>query len=103
MKYYFFYLEIALRDKNDLRIYAYENVSHIPTKKLIEIFRVDLNKDPHILDGYLLTKSSYKKHKAYLEKTIIPFDLNKFEYCLRQYVTDKKDQIRRLYKLSLME
>jgi Integrase core domain len=28
-------------------------VSHIPTSKLIEIFDIDLNKDPDLLDAYL--------------------------------------------------
>ena len=103
MKYYFFYLEIALKNKNDLNIQAYENVSHIPTIRLIEIFKIDIKKDPHILDGYFLTKMSYKKHKVYLSSITIPLDLNKFEYCLRQYMSDKKEEVRKLYKLSLME
>jgi hypothetical protein len=57
--YYFFYLELALKGIDDLRIYASENISHIPTKKLIEIFNINLKKDPHISKGYMLTKTSY--------------------------------------------
>jgi hypothetical protein len=39
--YYFFNLEITLRKNDDSNIYAYENVSPIPTHKLIEIFASD--------------------------------------------------------------
>jgi hypothetical protein len=45
-RYYFFYLEMALRDPKYKYIYAFENVSHIPTKKLVEIFKIDIKKDP---------------------------------------------------------
>jgi hypothetical protein len=55
-KYIFFYLEMALRDKKDLNIYAFENISHIPTSKLIEIFEIDLEKGPYFLEGYFLKK-----------------------------------------------
>jgi len=54
-KYSFFNLELALKDENDNNVYAFINVSHIPTKKLKEIFEIDLDKDPHILEGYFLT------------------------------------------------
>ena len=62
-RYYFFNIEIALKKPDDLSIYAYENVSHIPTAKLVEIFNINLEKDPHLLEGYFLTKTNYKKHK----------------------------------------
>ena len=67
-KYIFFYLEIALRDENDNNIYAYNNISNVPTKRLIEIFKIDLNKDPNILKGYFLTKTSYKKFKKFIDR-----------------------------------
>jgi len=102
-KYYFFQLEIALRDPKDIHIYAYENLSHIPTQKLVEIFKIDLNKDPDILEGYFLTKSAYRKHKKYLDKELPPLNFDVFEYCLRQYVSDNYSTIRKLYKESLME
>jgi len=31
-------------------IYAHENVSHIPTSKLIEIFKVNLDEAPYLVD-----------------------------------------------------
>jgi hypothetical protein len=102
-KYYFFNLEIALRRDDDLNIYAFENVSHIPTSKLVEIFRINLEKDPYILEGYMLTKTSYKKHKKFIDQNIGSINLDVFEYCLRQYVSDDYKEIRKLYKESLME
>ncbi len=102
-KYYFFNLEIALRKEDDLNIYAYENVSHIPTSKLIEIFNISLDKDPYLLEGYFLTKTNYRKHKKYIEKYIGQINLDVFEYCLRQYATDNFEEIRKLYKEDLME
>lgn len=103
MKYYFFELEIALRKEDDLNIYAYENVSHIPTRKLIEIFNINLDKDPDIVEGYALTKSIFKKHKKYIEQNIGQINLDVFEYCLRQYVSDDFKSVRKLYKENLME
>lgn len=101
--YYFFNLEIALKKEDDANIYAYENVSHIPTKKLIEIFEIDLKNDPHILDGYFLTEANYHKYADYITKNIGQINLDVFEYCLRQYVTENSAEIRKLYKESLME
>lgn len=102
-KYYFFELEIALRKEDDLNIYAFENVSHIPTSKLIEIFNINLDKDPDLAEGYVLTKAIYKKHKKYIEENIGQINLDVFEYCLRQYVTEDFKTVRKLYKESLME
>ena len=101
--YYFFYLEIALRKKNDSHIYAFENVSHVPTKKLIEIFNIDQKKDPYLLEGYFLTKTIYKKHKKYIFENIGQINLDIFEYCLRQYVSYDFKEIRKFYKEKLME
>lgn len=101
--YYFFNLEVALRKKDDSHIYAFENVSHIPTSKLIEIFNINLEKDPHILEGYFLTKTNYKKHEKYIEQNIGQINLDVFEYCLRQYVSEDFKEIRKLYKETLME
>lgn len=102
-QYYFFNLEIALKKDDDTNIYGYENVSHIPTKKLIEIFSINLKEDPYLLEGYFLTKGSYKKHKKYISENIGQINLDVFEYCLRQYVTKDFKEIRKLYKESLME
>ena len=102
-RYYFFNLEIALRKEDDLNIYAYENVSHIPTSKLVEIFNINLKKDPQILEGYFLTKTSYRKYKKYINQNMCLVNLDIFEYCLRQYVSDDSSAIRKLYKESLME
>lgn len=102
-RYYFFYLEIALKAQGDNHIYAYENVSHIPTSKLIELFDIDTNKDPHLLDGYLLTEENYQKHKSFIKSFIGSINLNVFEYCLMQYVSDNFAEIRKLYKEDLME
>jgi hypothetical protein len=101
-RYVFFYLEIALRDPKDLNIYAFENISHVPTKKLVEIFKINLSKDPHILEGYFLTKAAYRKHKSYLMQTIGQLNLDIFEYTLRQYAGSDAT-VRKLYKKSLME
>ena len=102
-KYYFFYLEIALRDPKYKFVYAFENLSHIPTEKLIEIFGIDLKKDPQILEGYFLTKTAYKKHKKYLVKNLPSLELDVFEYCLRLYTSNDASSVRKLYKKSLME
>jgi hypothetical protein len=103
MQYIFFYLELASVDKDDLHIYAYINISQISTKKLVEIFKIDLQKDPFILDGYLLTKTQFRKHKAYLEKEVGSMNLNKFEYCLRQYASDKKEDLIEKHKTKLFD
>lgn len=103
MKYYFFYLEIALKKSKYKHIYAFENVSHIPTSKLIDIFNIDLKEDPNIVEGYFLTKKMYKKHKNYLKEHLPPLELDVFEYCLRQYGSDDDSSVRDLYKKSLME
>ena len=102
-KYTFFILEMALRDKKDLKIYAFENISHIPTSKLIEIFEIDLEKDPYLLEGYFLKKKFYKKHKKYIKQNIGFINLDLFEYCLRQYGSDDYKEIRKLYKEDYME
>lgn len=102
-KFYFFYLEIALRDPKHKFIYAYENVSQIPTAKLVEIFKIDLKKDPNILDGYFLTQAAYKKHKKYLDRELPSLNFKVFEYCLRLYSSEDFSSIRKMYKESLME
>jgi len=102
-KYYFFYLEIAIRDENDSNIYAFENLSHIPTTKLCEIFEIDLEKDPFILEGYFLTKASYKKHRKYIAENVGQINPDLFEYCLRLYVAEGFDRVRKLYKEDVME
>jgi len=102
-EYCFFYLEMAIKKTDDLNIYAFKNVSHIPTAKLIDIFKINLKKDPFIVDGYFLTKTQYKKHKKYLKKNVGPLNLDVFEYCLRQYSSDDYNDIRKLYKENLME
>ncbi|HSC55088.1 MAG TPA: hypothetical protein VLC98_15760 [Phnomibacter sp.] len=102
-KYIFFYLEIALRDEEGLNVYAFENISHIPTQQLVDIFKINLDKDPNILDGYFLTKSNYRKYKKYIDANMPTINLDKFEYTLRQYASDKDEEVRKLYKLKLME
>ncbi len=103
LKYYFFELEIALRSDDDSNIYALKNVSHIPIRKLVEIFNISLEKDPHLLEGYFLTKTAHRKHKKYISENIGQINLDTFEYCLRQYVTENFNEIRKLYKENLME
>ena len=103
MQYYFFYLEMALKDKDDLKIYAQVNISHIPTAKLIEIFNINLKKDPHILNGYTLTKTSHRKHKKYILQEIGQMNLDLFEYSLMQYASSDIKSIRNLYKEDFME
>lgn len=102
-RYYFFYIEIALKEKHDLNIYAFVNVSHIPAGKLIEIFNIKLEKDPCLLEGYFLTKTSYRKYKKYINENMGQINLDFFEYCLRQYISDDHKEIRKLYKEDLME
>ncbi len=103
MIYIFFKLELASKDDDDLNIYAYINISQIPTQKLVEIFKIDLKKDPFILEGYFLTKTQFRKHKAYLEKEVGTINLNKFEYCLRQYGGNKATDIVRKHKTKLFD
>ena len=102
-KYYFYYLQIALKDSQDSKIYGFENISHIPTKKLIEIFEIDVKKDPYLSEGYFLTKKIFKKHKEYIKKNIGQINHKVFEYCLQQYGTDDFKEVRKLYKEDLME
>jgi hypothetical protein len=101
-KYFFFYLEIALKG-DDTHIYAFENVSHVPTSVLVEIFGIKLDKDPNILEGYFLTASRYKKYKKQIKEYFPPINLDVFEYCLGQYGADDFSDIRKLYKEDLME
>ena len=102
-KYYFFYLEIALKDPQDPNIYAFENVSHVPTKKLVEIFDIDIVKDPLISEGYFLSKKNFAKHKEYIGNNIGSINLDLFEYCLRLYVSNDRDELRKMYKENYME
>jgi hypothetical protein len=102
-KYYFFYLEIALRDPKDPHVYAFENLSHIPTQKLIEIFEIDIVKDPQIVEGYPLSKKSFVKHKDYFNKNIVAINLKIFEYCLRLYSSDDPAALKNMYKEHYME
>jgi hypothetical protein len=99
----FFILEVALNKSDDLNIYAYENVSHIPTAKLIEIFEINTGKDPFIIDGYRLTKTMYKEHKIYLQEQVGVMNLDIFEYTLRQYASSDIKEVRKFYKESMME
>ena len=102
-KYYFFYLEMSLKDKSDREIYSFINVSHIPTQILIEIFGINLGEDPFILKTYLLTKSIMRKHKKYILKNIGFVNLDLFQYALLQTVSNDYREIRALYKEDLME
>lgn len=102
-KYYFFELEMSLKSKADREIYANINISHIPTQKLIEIFKIDTNKDPLLLNGYVLTKAMFAKHKKYILENIGFINLDMFQYALLQSVSNDDRQIRQYYKESLME
>lgn len=101
--YYVFYIEIALKDSNDNNIYAFINVSHVPTKKLIEIFNIKMDTDPHIIEGYLLKNKYFKIHKKYILENIGFFDLSRFEYCLRLYSVKDFKGIRKFYKENMLE
>lgn len=70
LKYSIFNLELALKDENDNNVYAFVNVSHVPTKKLIEIFEIDLEEDPYILEAHFLTEASFRKHQDYIQKIL---------------------------------
>jgi hypothetical protein len=102
-KYYFYYLEIALKDPKDSNIYGFENLSHIPASKLIDIFGIDLKVDPNISEGYFLTEAMFEKHKDFISKNFGVINLNVFEYCLRLYGSDDPTAIRKLYKESILE
>lgn len=94
---------MSLRDSNDSRIYAFKNVSDIPTSKLIEIFEIDILQDPFISEGYFLTEDSYAKHENYIIEKVGPINFDVFEYCLRYYTSQDESSVRRLYKEDLME
>ncbi len=79
-----------------------KRISHRP-KKLINIFDIDIKKDPCIVEGYFLTKKIFKKHKMFIKKNIGPLNFEIFEYCLRQYEADDFSEIRKLYKEDFME
>ena len=48
-------------------------------------------------------KNSYKKHKKYLEQNIVHLNLDVFEYCLQQDVSEYFQEVRKLYKEDLLE
>lgn len=100
---YFYFLEIALSDKHDSHIYAFENLSHIPASKLIEIFGINLTTDPNIIQGYPLTKQLYLAHKEYIDENLVPINLKVFEYTLRLYSGEESTSVRRLYKVTPLE
>ena len=100
---YFYLLEIALTDPSDTKIYAFENMSHIPAKKLIEIFGIDLENDPNISQGYFLTLEAYLNHKEYIDKNFGAINLELFEYTLRLYGDEGAATVRRLYKKHFLE
>jgi hypothetical protein len=102
-KFYFYYLEIALKDPKDQNIYAFENLSHIPANKLVETFDIDLEADPYISDGYFLTEKRFAKHTDFILKNFGTLNLDVFEYCLRLYASDDPADIRKLYKESMLE
>ena len=99
---FIYYLEIAHTDPKDTHVYAFENVSHIPASKLIEIFNIDLATDPNISQGYLLTNEMYEIHKAFLDKEVGSLNFKLFEYTLRLYGTDEAG-IREMYKEHPLE
>jgi hypothetical protein len=101
--YYIFYLEMSLRDEKDSKIYAFVNVSHISTSKLIQIFEINIEKDPHLTEGYFLTKKQYNKYKDFLNQEVGSFNLQIFEYCLRLYTTSKENTIKSMYKEKLFD
>jgi hypothetical protein len=101
-QYYFVYLEIALRGKRYPYIYGYQNISAIPTKKLVEILEIDLTHDQNISEGYFLTSKMYKKHMDYLQPHLPSMNFNVFEYCVRFYSGTKAD-IRKDYKENYWE
>lgn len=101
--YYFFYLEIALCSETDMNIYGYQNISHIPTSVIIEIFEIDITEDPFIIEGYLLDKKMYSKNKEYIDKEIGVLNFDIFEYSLRQYSTKDFNEVRKLFKEHLIE
>ncbi len=94
---------MALRSSSDSRIYAFKNISHIPTSKLLEIFEIDVLQDPFISEGYFLTEESYLKHENYIKEKIGAINFEVFEYCFRYYTSEDESSIRRLYKENLME
>ncbi len=100
---YFYYLEIALSNPADPNIYAFENISHIPASKLIEIFQIDLEADPNISEGYFFTREMYTKHKEYIDKHFGAINLDLFEYTLRLYGGEETTSVRRLYKEHFIE
>jgi hypothetical protein len=102
-KFYFYYLEIALKDPKDQNIYAFENLSHIPANKLVETFDIDLEADPYISDGYFLTEKMFAKHTDFILENFGTLNLDVFEYCLRLYASDDPADIRKLYKESMLE
>ena len=101
--YYFFYLELALKNPNDSNVYAFINISHIPTLKIAEIFEVDLSKDPFMEYGYILTKKMYRKHKKYIHENICILNLDIFEYSVGISESENPKTIREKYKESFME
>jgi len=100
--YYFVYLEIALRSRKYPYIYGFQNISNIPTKKLVEILEIDPDKDPNFSEGYFLTSRMYKKHEEYLSSFMPSMNFKMFEYCVRFYGGTKED-IRKCYKENIWE
>jgi hypothetical protein len=101
--YFIFYLELSLRDEEDSKIYAFVNVSHILTSKLIQIFDINIEKDPHLTEGYFLSEEKYDRYKDFLNQEVGSFNLQVFEYCLRLYTTSKENTIQSMYKQELFD
>jgi|LakMenEpi03Aug12_release.lakeMendotaPanAssembly.Ray.scaffolds.fasta_scaffold3099236_1 hypothetical protein len=99
--YYIFYLEMSLKNIKDSKIYAFVNVSHIETSKLIEIFEINIDKDPYLDEGYFLSQSQFTRYKDFLNQEVGSFNFKIFEYCLRLYSTSKEDEIKKMYKDEL--
>jgi hypothetical protein len=100
MSVFIFYLELALKDSKDNNVYAFINISHIPTKEIVKIFNINVKADPFIDEGYILEASRYKRHKKNIGKKLGTLNFKLFEYALRVYTTDS---IRPLYKEKLFE
>lgn len=80
--YYTVFLEVAL--KTSERVFGFINISHIPYRKLEELFRDQITFENALFDdtmSYFIEEELYNKHKEYLDKEIpFTFDFDIFEY-----------------------
>ncbi|MFN0292714.1 hypothetical protein [Pedobacter helvus] len=86
MKYekYYYKVHIEVWKHGENGRFGFINISHIPYKKLYEIFHHQIIKEEFLFEevgGYQIDEPLYIKHKTFFDKEIpFKFDFSFFEY-----------------------